>query len=81
MPYYYEFGDFERLSADLPKDGTWIVTYCECPRAAAESVNRKLTTLGFKNTAVLWEGIQGWVALGYPVFRGETTTVEVQPLP
>ena len=51
------------------------------PRAAAESVNKKLTALGFKNTAVLWEGIQGWVALGYPVFRGETVAVEVQPLP
>lgn len=81
MPYYYEFNDFEQLSRDLPSDGTWIVTYCECPRAAAESVNRKLKTLGFQNTAVLWEGIQGWVGLGYPVFRGETTTVEVQPLP
>jgi mono/diheme cytochrome c family protein/rhodanese-related sulfurtransferase len=81
MPYYYDYDDFERLAADLPRDGTWIVTYCECPRAAAESVNRKLKDRGFKNTAVLWEGIQGWVALGYPVFRGETTTVEVQPLP
>jgi cytochrome c oxidase cbb3-type subunit 3 len=81
MPYYYEFGEFEQLAQDLPRDGTWIVTYCECPRAAAESVNRKLNTLGFKNTAVLWEGIQGWVGLGYPVCRGETTTVEVQPLP
>jgi len=81
MPYYYEFNDFEQLSKDLPKDGTWIVTYCECPRAAAESVNRKLKKLGFKNTAVLWEGIQGWVALGYPVFRGETTVVDIQPLP
>ncbi len=81
MPYYYEFGDFERLATDLPKDGTWIVTYCECPRAAAEFVNRKLKARGFKNTAVLWEGIQGWVGLGYPVFRGETTTVEVLPLP
>ena len=81
MPYYYDYGDIKTLAKDLPTDGTWIVTYCECPRAAAESVNRKLTKLGFKNTAVLWEGIQGWVALGYPVFRGETTSVEVQPLP
>ena len=81
MPYYYDYGEIERLAADLPNDGTWIVTYCECPRAAAESVNRKLKKLGFENTAVLWEGIQGWVALGYPVFRGETTTVEVQGLP
>ena len=80
MPYYYDYGEIERLAADLPKDGTWIVTYCECPRAAAESVNRKLGMLGFENTAVLWEGIQGWVALGYPVFRGETTAVEVQAL-
>jgi mono/diheme cytochrome c family protein/rhodanese-related sulfurtransferase len=79
MPYYYDYFDFEQLARDLPKDGTWIVTYCECPRAAAESVNRKLNKLGFKNTAVLWEGIQGWVALGYPVFRGETTAVEVKP--
>jgi len=81
MPYYYDYGDIKTLAKDLPNDGTWIVTYCECPRAAAESVNRKLTKLGFKNTAVLWEGIQGWVGLGHPVFRGETTPVEVQPLP
>jgi hypothetical protein len=26
MPYYYEFGEFEKLAGDLPKDGTWIVT-------------------------------------------------------
>jgi cytochrome c oxidase cbb3-type subunit 3 len=81
MPYYYEFNDFEQLANDLPRDGTWIVTYCECPRAAAEFVNRKLKARGFENTAVLWEGIQGWVALGYPVSRGETTSVEVVPLP
>jgi mono/diheme cytochrome c family protein/rhodanese-related sulfurtransferase len=81
MPYYYGFGEIKQLAEDLPRDGTWIVTYCECPRAAAESVNRRLTALGFKNTAVLWEGIQGWVALGYPVARGETTVVEVQALP
>jgi cytochrome c oxidase cbb3-type subunit 3 len=80
MPYYYDYFDIDRLAEDLPRDGTWIVTYCECPRAAAESINRKLKARGFKNLAVLWEGIQGWVSLGYPVFRGETTTVEVQRL-
>ena len=56
--------------ASLPKDGTWIVAYCECPRAAAESVVRKLREGGVRNTAVLWEGIQGWVSLGYPVVPG-----------
>ena len=78
VPYYFE--NFERVAANLPTDGTWIVTYCECPRAAAELVNRRLKARGLENTAVLWEGIQGWVGLGYPVFRGETTTVDVKTL-
>jgi cytochrome c oxidase cbb3-type subunit 3 len=69
IPYYYD--DFDGLAKDLPTDGTWIVSYCECPRAAAESVNRKLRDRGFENTAVLWEGIQGWVSLGYPVSVGQ----------
>lgn len=69
IPYYYD--DFEGLAKDLPSDGTWIVTYCECPRAAAESVDRKLRAQGLQNTAVLWEGIQGWVSLGYPVAVGQ----------
>jgi cytochrome c oxidase cbb3-type subunit 3 len=71
MPYY---DDFDTVTANLPGDGTWIVTYCECPRAAAESVNSELVSQGFQNTAVLWEGIQGWVALGYPVTVGQLQT-------
>lgn len=69
IPYYYN--DLDALARDLPRDGTQIILYCECPRAAAESVNRKLVSLGFENTAVLWEGIGGWISLGYPVFQGE----------
>jgi rhodanese-related sulfurtransferase len=46
IPYYYDRR--EAVFDDLPKDGTWIVTYCECPRAAAESVNRKLVANGFE---------------------------------
>lgn len=74
IPYYYE--RYDALVADLPDDGTWIVTYCECPRAAAESVNERLREHGLKNTAVLWEGIQGWVTLGYPVSVGQTSVSE-----
>lgn len=66
-PYY---ASREEVMAHLPTDGTWIVAYCECPRAAAESVVRKLREGGLTNTAVLWEGIQGWVSLGYPVVPG-----------
>ncbi len=70
VPYYYE--KYADLTRDLPGDGTWIVSYCECPRASAESVNERLRELGFKNTAVLWEGIQGWVGLGFPVSVGQS---------
>ena len=78
IPYYYEY--FDDLSKDLPDDGTWLVIYCECPRAAAESVNHELRDRGFKNTAVLWEGIQGWAALGYPVALGQTVKgSEIKP--
>jgi mono/diheme cytochrome c family protein/rhodanese-related sulfurtransferase len=69
IPYYHE--DIAGLARDLPGDGTWIVSYCECPRAAAESVTHQLRQAGFANTAVLWEGITGWVALGYPVYSGQ----------
>ena len=74
IPYYYE--EYAALVADLPDDGTWIVTYCECPRAAAETVNERLREFGFENTAVLWEGIQGWVTMGYPVSVGQTVVLE-----
>lgn len=69
IPYYYDA--FDDLARHLPDDGTWIVSYCECPRSAAESVTRKLRERGFRHTAVLWEGINGWVALGYPVTAGQ----------
>jgi cbb3-type cytochrome c oxidase subunit III len=65
LPYY---SNFNILSA-LPKD-TWIVAYCECPRAAAQSVTRQLRQRGYDKTAVLYEGVYGWVGLGYPVDQG-----------
>jgi len=71
LPYYE---DFDTVTANLPTDGTWIVAYCECPRAAAESVIEELVKQGFPHTAVLWEGIQGWIALGYPVTVGQLQT-------
>ncbi|MEL6869188.1 MAG: c-type cytochrome [Pseudomonadota bacterium] len=77
LPYYYDRNDFSTLASDLPRDGTWIVTYCECPRAAAEHVNASLAKLGFENLAVLWEGAFGWIGLGYPVSRGQTVVADV----
>jgi mono/diheme cytochrome c family protein/rhodanese-related sulfurtransferase len=77
IPYYYD--EYAALTTDLPDDGTWIVAYCECPRASAESVAERLREEGYKNTVVLWEGIQGWVSLGYPVSVGQSTVTAVEP--
>ena len=68
VPYYY---NADRAVRDLPKD-VQIVAYCSCPRASAEFVVNKLRSKGYKNTAVLYEGIFGWQNFGYPLVRGET---------
>ena len=74
VPYY---ANREEAVASLPRDGTWIVAYCECPRAAADSVVKWLREEGkFENTAVLYEGIQGWVSLGHPVVAGDASKPE-----
>ena len=67
LPYY---SDFDAIEADLPKD-VMIVAYCSCPRAAADWVIEELRKRGYKRTAVLYEGIFGWINLGYPVMRGD----------
>lgn len=65
LPYY---ADFDEAVKTLPKD-VQIVAYCSCPRAAADSVINKLRRRGYTRTAVLYEGIFGWMHQGYPVMR------------
>lgn len=67
LPYYTRLDEVVR---DLPKD-VQIVAYCSCPRAAAEHVVNQLRRRGYTRTAVLYEGIFGWMNMGYPVARGE----------
>lgn len=67
LPYY---ADFDAVTSSLPKD-VQIVAYCSCPRAAAVSVVKQLRARGYSRTAVLYEGIFGWMNLGYPVMRGD----------
>ena len=67
LPYYEDLG---AIAADLPKD-VQIVAYCSCPRAAADWVVGELRNLGFSKLAVLYEGIFGWINLGYPVMQGD----------
>ncbi len=67
FPYY---SNLRQRVKDLPKD-VQIVAYCSCPRAAAVHTTEKLADLGFDNTAVLYEGIFGWMNKGFPVTRSE----------
>ncbi|MFA3792471.1 c-type cytochrome [Aliiglaciecola sp. SL4] len=67
FPYY---SDIQSRVGEMPKD-VLIVGYCSCPRAAAEYVMDKFNEAGYANTAVLYEGIFGWMNLGYPVVRAE----------
>lgn len=67
LPYYT---DLDEVVADLPKD-VMIVAYCSCPRAAADYIVNQLRGRGFKNAVTMYEGIFGWMNMGYPVMRGE----------
>jgi mono/diheme cytochrome c family protein/rhodanese-related sulfurtransferase len=68
VPYY----DPDKMTEALPNDGTWIIAYCACPHAASGVVMDNLRKQGFKNTAVLDEGILIWTARGYPLTFGAT---------
>lgn len=68
VPYYEEP---EAFVDDLPNDDTWIVAYCACPHAASGRVVSTLRRLGYKNTAIIDEGILVWGQLGYPINYGQ----------
>ena len=71
FPYY---ADLDETVAGIPKD-VQIIAYCSCPRAAADYTIKKLRDRGYTRTAVLWEGVFGWMNLGYPVMRGDIETI------
>ncbi|OEK00736.1 hypothetical protein BFP97_04075 [Roseivirga sp. 4D4] len=67
VPYYQEPEEFIN---DIPNDGTQIVIYCACPHAASERVLSTLKRNGFKNAAIIDEGILVWAQMGFPVRNG-----------
>jgi len=75
FPYY---ADLDKTVAGIPKD-VQIVAYCSCPRAVADHTINKLRKRGYTRTAVLWEGIFGWMNLGFPVSRGDIEGVSDGP--
>lgn len=66
---YYDTAQLDRV----PNDGTWVVAYCACPHHASGEVVDALRKRGFKNTAVLDEGILFWRQQGLPL-EGEAVT-------
>lgn len=72
FPYY---ADLDETVKGIPFD-VQIVAYCSCPRAAADYTINKLRAKGYTRTAVLWEGIFGWMHLGLPVMRGDIEGVK-----
>jgi cytochrome c oxidase cbb3-type subunit 3/ubiquinol-cytochrome c reductase cytochrome c subunit len=60
---YHDHSQLERI----PNDGTWVVAYCACPHHASGEVVDALRRKGYKNTAVLDEGILFWRDRGFPL--------------
>lgn len=54
----------------LPEDDTWIISYCACPHKYSDQLTDALREAGFKNTAVLDEGVRWWQHNGYPIKYG-----------
>jgi mono/diheme cytochrome c family protein/rhodanese-related sulfurtransferase len=67
IPHYEAAQRIDRV----PNDGTWVVAYCACPHHASGEVVDELRRRGYKNTAVLEEGIRVWIQRGYPT-QGES---------
>ena len=62
-PHYEADSIIERL----PRDGTWIVSYCACPHKYSDALTDALRSAGFQNTAVLDEGVKWWQQEGFPM--------------
>jgi cytochrome c oxidase cbb3-type subunit III len=73
------YSEADEKASVLPNDGTWIVAYCECPIALSRRVITTLRAKGFKNTAVLEEGLSGWVARRFPLASGVVDDAIQQP--
>ena len=62
--------DPDSIIVQLPEDDTWIISYCACPHKYSDQLTDALRSAGFKNTAVLDEGVSWWQQEGYPIKYG-----------
>jgi cytochrome c oxidase cbb3-type subunit 3 len=75
-PYYDE-----KALDTIPNDGTWVIAYCGCPHHLSGDLVNALRKRGYKNTAVLDEGIFAWQQKGYPIVAAPGTTPPPAPPP
>lgn len=57
----------EAIIDRLPRDDTWIVSYCACPHKYSDELTDALINSGLQNTVVLDEGVKWWQDHGYPI--------------
>jgi cytochrome c oxidase cbb3-type subunit 3/ubiquinol-cytochrome c reductase cytochrome c subunit len=76
VPYY----DTHAMD-QIPNDDTWVIAYCGCPHHLSGDLVDALRKRGFKNTAVLDEGIFFWQQKGYPVVAAPGSTPPPAPPP
>jgi cytochrome c oxidase cbb3-type subunit 3/ubiquinol-cytochrome c reductase cytochrome c subunit len=76
LPYF----DLDQIDR-LPTDGTWVLTYCACPHHVSGILLDELRKRGFKNSAVIDEGILGWQRAGYPAVDVDGHPVAMPPAP
>jgi rhodanese-related sulfurtransferase/mono/diheme cytochrome c family protein len=74
IPYY----DVKAMD-QVPNDGTWVLAYCACPHHASGIVVDELRKRGYKNTAVIDEGILGWQRAGYPAVDADGKPAVMPP--
>jgi mono/diheme cytochrome c family protein/rhodanese-related sulfurtransferase len=68
VPYHE---DPDTFTKQLPNDSTWIIAYCSRPQAESKLVANTLKRFGYKNIAILDEGILAWIKNGYPIQYGQ----------
>lgn len=60
--------DLSRRYGDIPRAGR-VVLYCACPMDDAQAAYQFLLDQGYRNVAVLEEGLAGWRRRGYQLER------------
>jgi cbb3-type cytochrome c oxidase subunit III len=72
---YFDMRDLDTV----PKDGTWVVSYCVCPHEESGRILEELRKRGYANTAVLDEGFFVWVQQGHPVAHADQLPIAAPP--